>query len=307
MSQMVKSKRNANRIREGSRTVTFLIYAFITFLCFITIYPMYFCVIKSISDPLLSLKQPVTFWPAGFYLGLYKPIVTNMDMWRSYAYTIFYTISGTVLMLVTSVLGAYPLVNKKLRGRKLIVAFLLIPMYFSGGLIPSYMNNIRLGLYNNVWVMIIPGAVGIWNIILVRTYFNTSVPNELVESAEIDGAGCMTILTKIYVPLSKPVLAVIAVYTIVGKWNDWFTAMVYLRKTSIQPLQMYLKRLLVSQTVDISKMMTQENIAEAIRQSVSAQQMKYALIVFVTLPIILVYPMFQKYFVKGIMLGSLKG
>lgn len=307
MSQMVKSKRNANRIREGSRTVTFLIYAFITFLCFITIYPMYFCVIKSISDPLLSLKQPVTFWPAGFYLGLYKPIVTNMDMWRSYAYTIFYTISGTVLMLITSVLGAYPLVSKKLRGRKLIVAYLLIPMYFSGGLIPSYMNNIRLGLYNNVWVMIIPGAVGIWNIILVRTYFNTSVPNELVESAEIDGAGCMTILAKIYVPLSKPVLAVIAIYTIVGKWNDWFTAMVYLRKTSIQPLQMYLKRLLVSQTVDISKMMTQENIAEAIRQSVSAQQMKYALIVFVTLPIILVYPMFQKYFVKGIMLGSLKG
>ncbi len=307
MSQMVKSKRNANRIREGSRTVTFLIYAFITFLCFITIYPMYFCVIKSISDPLLSLKQPVTFWPAGFYLGLYKPIVTNMDMWRSYAYTIFYTISGTVLMLITSVLGAYPLVSKKLRGRKLIVAYLLIPMYFSGGLIPSYMNNIRLGLYNNVWVMIIPGAVGIWNIILVRTYFSTSVPNELVESAEIDGAGCMTILAKIYVPLSKPVLAVIAIYTIVGKWNDWFTAMVYLRKTSIQPLQMYLKRLLVSQTVDISKMMTQENIAEAIRQSVSAQQMKYALIVFVTLPIILVYPMFQKYFVKGIMLGSLKG
>ena len=307
MSQMVKSKRNANRIREGSRTVTFLIYAFITFLCFITIYPMYFCVIKSISDPLLSLKQPVTFWPAGFYLGLYKPIVTNMDMWRSYAYTIFYTISGTVLMLITSVLGAYPLVSKKLRGRRLIVAYLLIPMYFSGGLIPSYMNNIRLGLYNNVWVMIIPGAVGIWNIILVRTYFNTSVPNELVESAEIDGAGCMTILAKIYVPLSKPVLAVIAIYTIVGKWNDWFTAMVYLRKTSIQPLQMYLKRLLVSQTVDISKMMTQENIAEAIRQSVSAQQMKYALIVFVTLPIILVYPMFQKYFVKGIMLGSLKG
>ena len=307
MSQMVKSKRNANRIREGSRTVTFLIYAFITFLCFITIYPMYFCVIKSISDPLLSLKQPVTFWPAGFYLGLYKPIVTNMDMWRSYAYTIFYTISGTVLMLITSVLGAYPLVNKKLRGRRLIVVYLLIPMYFSGGLIPSYMNNIRLGLYNNVWVMIIPGAVGIWNIILVRTYFSTSVPNELVESAEIDGAGCMTILAKIYVPLSKPVLAVIAIYTIVGKWNDWFTAMVYLRKTSIQPLQMYLKRLLVSQTVDISKMMTQENIAEAIRQSVSAQQMKYALIVFVTLPIILVYPMFQKYFVKGIMLGSLKG
>ena len=307
MSQMVKSKRNANRIREGSRTVTFLIYAFITFLCFITIYPMYFCVIKSISDPLLSLKQPVTFWPAGFYLGLYKPIVTNMDMWRSYAYTIFYTISGTVLMLITSVLGAYPLVNKKLRGRRLIVAYLLIPMYFSGGLIPSYMNNIRLGLYNNVWVMIIPGAVGIWNIILVRTYFNTSVPNELIESAEIDGAGCMTIIENIYVPLSNPVLAVIAIYTIVGKWNDWFTAMVYLRKTSIQPLQMYLKRLLVSQTVDISKMMTQENIAEAIRQSVSAQQMKYALIVFVTLPIILVYPMFQKYFVKGIMLGSLKG
>ena len=274
--------------------------------CFITIYPMWYVIIMSISDPVVAAGSGVTFWPSGFYLGSYQIILREMEFWLSARNSVLYVLVGLALMLVTTLLVAYPLTRPNLKGRKACVIFLLIPMYFSGGMIPSFILITKLGLYNTPWATILPGAYGIWNIILCKTYLQ-SIPHELAEAAYIDGAGNMQALTRIYLPLSKPVLAVIAIYTIVGKWNDWFTAMVYLRKTSIQPLQMYLKRLLVSQTVDISKMMTQENIAEAIRQSVSAQQMKYALIVFVTLPIILVYPMFQKYFVKGIMLGSLKG
>lgn len=297
----------ANRIKDGSPVVSFLFYAAVALLCFIAIYPMYYVIIKSISDPVLSLKQEVTFWPVGLYLGAYKPILTDPDMWRSYGYTIFYTATNTLLMLVTSVIGAYPLISPKLRGRKLLVVYLLIPMYFGGGLIPSFLNNVRLGLYDNVFAMIIPSAVGIFNIILVRTFFYSTVPAEMRESAEIDGAEVLTILTKIYIPLSKPVLAVIAIYTIVGNWNSWFGANIYLPDPDKQPLQMYLRRLIVTQTVDITKLVTKEQVEDAMRMSLSAQQMKYALIVFTTLPIILVYPMFQKHFVKGIMLGSLKG
>lgn len=297
----------ANHIKDGSSIVTFLFYAAVVFLCFITIYPMYYVIIKSISDPVLSLKQDVTFWPVGLYFGAYKPIITDPDMWRSYGYTIFYTTVNTILMLITSIMGAYPLISPKLRGRKLLVIYLLIPMYFGGGLIPSFLNNVRLGLYDNVFAMIIPSAVGIGNIILVRTFFHSTVPTELRESAEIDGAGVLTILTKIYIPLSKPVLAVIAIYTIVGNWNSWFGANIYLPHPEKQPLQMYLRRMIVTQTVDITKLATKEQVEDAMRMALSAQQMKYALIVFTTLPVLLVYPMFQKHFVKGIMLGSLKG
>ena len=295
-----------NRIREGSPVATFLLYGLAALLCFITIYPMYYVIIRSISDPILATRQSITFLPAGFYLGTYEMIVQDVNLWRSYVYTILYVVVGTILMLFTSVIGAYPLVSNKLRGRKFVVLYFLIPMYFGGGLIPSFLNNTKLGLYDNIWVMIIPGAVGLFNIILVRTFF-AALPAELRESAEIDGAGTLTVLWHIYIPLSKAVLAVIAIWTIVGKWNDWFTAKVYLMDIKLQPLQMYLNRLIVEQTVDITALKNKADLEAAFRQSLSAQQMKYALIVFVTLPIILVYPMFQKYFVKGVMLGSLKG
>lgn len=296
-----------NRIRRGSPIVSALFYIIIAILCFAAAYPIYYVIIKSISDPVRAVKENITFLPAGFYLGLYKPIVMDIMMWRSYAFTIFYTAANTLLVLLTSIMGAYPLASPKLRGRKLVVFYMLIPMFFYGGMIPSFLNNLQLGLYNNVWAMIIPGGVNIGYIILLRTYFFSSVPAELRESAEMDGAGVLKILTKIYVPLAKPVLAVIAIYCIVGNWNSWFGAMIYLPNPDLHPLQMYLRRVLVAQTVDLTQNVTRDMLDEAVRQSLSAQQMKYALIVFTTLPILMIYPFFQKHFVKGIMLGSLKG
>lgn len=278
--------------------------------CFITIYPMWYVIIMSISDPVVAAGSGVTFWPSGFYLGSYQIILREMEFWLSARNSVLYVLVGLVLMLATTLLVAYPLTRPNLKGRKACVIFLLIPMYFSGGMIPSFILITKLGLYNTPWATILPGAYGIWNIILCKTYLQ-SIPHELAEAAYIDGAGNMQALTRIYLPLSKPVLAVISIYTIVGIWNSWFGAKLYQPNPAIQPVQLYLQKVLVEQSVDLSKMMeqnmTQEMIEAMTAKAMSARQLKYSMIVVVTLPIIMVYPMFQKHFVKGVMLGSLKG
>ena len=278
--------------------------------CFITIYPMWYVIIMSISDPVVAAGSGVTFWPSGFYLGSYQIILREMEFWLSARNSVLYVLVGLVLMLATTLLVAYPLTRPNLKGRKACVIFLLIPMYFSGGMIPSFILITKLGLYNTPWATILPGAVGIWNIILCKTYLQ-SIPHELAEAAYIDGAGNMQALSKIYLPLSKPVLAVISIYTIVGIWNSWFGAKLYQPNPAIQPVQLYLQKVLVEQSIDMGRMMeqnmTQEMMVAMAEKAMSARQLKYSMIVVVTLPIIMVYPMFQKHFTKGVMLGSLKG
>ena len=269
-----------------------------------TLYPMFYVFILSISDPVEAAAMNVYLWPKGFSITSYRILFNNPTMWRSYGYTILYVLSGTVLMLITSVMGAYPLLEKNLFGRKILVYYLIIPMYFSGGMIPSFLLISKLGIYNTVWAMILPGAVGIWNIILTRTFF-TSIPITLKESAFIDGANHFTILFKIYLPLSKPILAVISIYTVVGIWNSWFNAMIYLPNVELQPLQMYLRRVLIEQSVDLTKLPASAQ-EEAFLKKMSSLQLRYSMIIFTTLPVLFVYPFFQKYFIKGAMIGSLK-
>ena len=203
---------------------------------------------------------------------------------------------------------AYPLTVKGLRGRKFVVIYLLIPMYFGGGMIPNYLLITKLGLYNTMWALIIPGASSIWHIILMRTYL-ASLPDSLRESAFIDGANHMQVLWYIYTSVVKPILAVISIYTIVGVWNSWFSSMVYQTNTRIQPLQMFLRRVLVDMSLNVSSVtagMTKDEVEAAVKQNQLAQQMRYSMIIFTTLPVLLTYPFFQRYFVKGVMLGSLK-
>ena len=300
------------RKKHGRRLTLFDVIVLILSVgaCFITIYPMWYVIIMSISDPVVAAGSGVTFWPSGFYLGSYQIILREMEFWLSARNSVLYVLVGLALMLVTTLLVAYPLTRPNLKGRKACVIFLLIPMYFSGGMIPSFILITKLGLYNTPWATILPGAYGIWNIILCKTYLQ-SIPHELAEAAYIDGAGNMQALTRIYLPLSKPVLAVISIYTIVGIWNSWFGAKLYQPNPAIQPVQLYLQKVLVEQSIDLSKMMeqnmTQEMIEAMTAKAMSARQLKYSMIVVVTLPIIMVYPMFQKHFVKGVMLGSLKG
>ena len=305
----VKANRR-NRIREGSRTATVLLYALAILIGLITLYPMYYVLILSVSDPSAAMTMRVYTVPKGFSLSSYALLVRDSSMWRAYANTILYILPTTLIMLATCVMAAFPLTVKGLRFRRFINTYLLIPMYFSGGMIPSFILITKLGLYNTPWATILPGAYGIWNIILCKTYLQ-SIPHELAEAAYIDGAGNMQALSKIYLPLAKPVLAVISIYTIVGIWNSWFGAKLYQPNPAIQPVQLYLQKVLVEQSVDLSKMMeqnmTQEMMEAMTAKAMSARQLKYSMIVVVTLPIIMVYPMFQKHFVKGVMLGSLKG
>ena len=264
--------RQKHGIREGSRLASMLIYLATGLCCIVTVYPMYYVLIRSVSAPEHALAGDMLLFPKGFDLNSYRVILSD---------------------------------TPGLLGKKAVVTYLLVPMYFSGGLIPTFLVMNRLGLYNNIWAVILPGSLSIWNIILARTYF-ASIPDTIRESAAIDGASHFTILLRIYTPLAKPILAVISIYTIVITWNSWFNALVYLPDTALQPLQLYLRRVLLENTVDLTKLPMNE-VAEAVRRSLSNVQLKYAMIIFTTLPVLFAYPFFQKHFVKGIMVGSLKG
>lgn len=304
---MVKAKcKKLNQIKEGSRIATIIIYVTCGLICLITLYPFYYVLIQSFADPAEVMAGTTWIWPKKFYWGSYELILSDPAMWKSYAYTLFYVVTGTVLTLFTSVMGAYPLSVPTLWGRSFVVKYVIFPMYFSGGLITTFILMTQLKLYNNVWAMIIPGAVNIWNLILVRTFFLT-IPDSLKESAVLDGAGHLRILFSIVVPLSKPVLAVISIYTIVGIWNSWFNALIYLPNPELHPLQFYLYRVMIAQSVDLTQIIGMAGLEEALQKIQANYQLKYALIVFTTLPVIFTYPFFQKHFVKGVMIGSLKG
>lgn len=302
----VASKKKSRLDQDGSRLGDAMIILAMIVVCFVTIYPLYYVFILSISEPIYASTLRVYVLPKGLFFDTYKIIMRTNLLWRSYLNTIIYVVAQTGLTLLTSVLAGYVLTNKRFAGRKLVTVFLLIPMYFGGGMIPTYLLIAKLGLLNTYSALILPGAYSIWYIILTRTFF-LSIPEEVRESARMDGANNFTTLFRIYLPLSKPIMAVIGIYCIVGVWNSWFSSNIYQSNEKIQPLQMFLRRVLVEQTVDMSKGMTADEAAMAAQKRLTSNQLKYAMIVFSTLPVLVVYPFLQKYFVKGVMLGSLKG
>lgn len=280
------------------------------FVCFITIYPMWYVICMSISEPLAASRGDVTFYPVGFSLESYKIVFSNEEFWIGIRNSILYVIVGCCLMLFTTVCVAYPLSRPNLKGRKFLNTYLLIPMYFGGGLIPYFLVVAKLmDLYNNPLALILPGSFSIWNIIMCRTFFQTSIPKELSEAATLDGASNMQILRKIILPLAKPIIAVILIYTVVGIWNSWFDASIFTTQKDIQPVQMFLRRVLVQQGSATQNMagMTAEVQRAMAKLQMSNRQLRYSMIVIVTVPILAVYPMFSKYFTKGVVMGSLKG
>lgn len=298
--------RDRSRIREGSKAVDILIYVFAAFAAFITLYPIYYVLIQSISEPRYAATMRVYWLPKGLYFDGYEKILADPKLWLSYRNTFLYAIVQTLLMLFTCSTAAYALAVKSLRHRKLINMFLLIPMYFSGGIIPLFLLVMRLGLYNTIWSIILPGAYSIWYIILTKAYFST-IPESLREAAYIDGANNYQTLLHVYLPTSKPILAVVALYTIVGVWNSWYHPSIFLPDQKLQPLQLYLRRILIEQSVDLSvDLITAEELAGMQMDRLTSIQLKYTVIIVSSLPMIIAYPFFQKYFVKGVMLGSLK-
>ena len=294
-----------NRIKEGSPIATAAIYAAAALVCFVTLYPMYYVLILSLSDPNHAMTMKVYTLPKGWNIDSYKLLFGDAEMWRAYLNTLMYIVPTTILMLITSIMAAYPLTAPNLRFRKLINTYLLIPMYFSGGMIPSFLLIVKMGLYDHPLSQILPACFSIWNIILAKAYLS-SIPESLREAARIDGANVYQTLVHVYLPLSTPILAVIAVYTIVDVWNSWFSASIYLPPTTWQPLQLYLRRVLVENSRTVQDILDPDAARSLAMKRMSSAQLKYAMIIFTTAPVLCAYPFFQRYFVKGIMLGSLK-
>ena len=275
-------------------------------LLFIFVWPLWFVVIASFSDPNQVWMGKVVLWPKGITLVSYEELLQYKRIWSGYANTIFYTVVGTLVNLVMTVCGAYPLSRKDFMPRHVVMIMLMITMYFSGGLIPTYLVVSKLGLVNTRWAMIIPGAMSVYNMIVTRTYFINSIPSSLQEAATLDGASSFQYLIRVVLPLSKPILAVIGLYYAVGHWNDFYSALIYIYDDSMLPLQSFLRDILMSTKLTLNNM-SGVDMATAAAKAQLAQTLKYSVIIVSTVPVLCIYPFIQKYFVKGVMIGSVKG
>lgn len=289
---------------RGDRVFNALVYIIHGLVAVIVLYPLIFVLSASFSDPQTVLRGEMLLWPNGFNLNSYSKIFQNQDILSGYSNTLLYTTIGTLINLVMTVLGAYPLSRKDFVGKNAVMALLVFTMFFGGGLIPTYLLIKDLGMLNTFWVMVIPNAVSIWNIIIMRTFFQQSIPYELQEAATIDGCSNIQILTRIILPLSMPIIAVMILFYAVGHWNAFFNALLYLSDKEKFPLQLILREILIQgQTNDMVKMSTES----AIKQQREVEGIKYAVLVVANIPVLVLYPFLQRYFVKGVMIGAIKG
>ena len=275
----------------------------IGFLVLITLSPLLYVLIASFMDPFILRSQGLSLNPANWSLDGYKRVLQDPAIIRGFVNSIFYSFTYSALTVAVSILTAYPLSKQKLLGKRPITIFLMITMFIGGGLVPTYLLVKNLGMLNTVWAIILPGSINVWNIILARTYFK-QLPAELEEAAIIDGANEMQIFFKIMLPLAKPIIFVLFLYAFVGQWNSYFDAMIYLNDADLQPLQLVLRKILIQNQPQQDMIGSATQMAEMAQL---AELIKYSTIVISSLPLLVMYPFFQKYFDKGMMAGSLKG
>ncbi len=302
------SERNRNHISRSYSDKIFDIVNLLVMLVLLVIFvwPLWFVVIASFSNPNEVWMGNVVLWPKGFTLVSYETLLEYKRIWVGYGNTLFYTVVGTLVNLVMTVCGAYPLSRKDFIPRHFFMFLFMLTMYFGGGLIPTYLVVNGLGLVDTRWAMIIPGAVSIYNIIITRTYFMNSIPPSLQEAATLDGANSFQYLMRVVLPLSKPIMAVIGLYYAVGHWNDFYTALIYLYKEDLMPLQSFLRDMLMSTKMTLNNLSGMDTATVELKTHL-AQTLKYSVIIVSTVPVLCIYPFIQKYFVKGVMVGSVKG
>lgn len=299
MSEMM-----ARRIKRTPADIVFDVFlAVIGILVFIIIaYPLYFVVLASFSDPLKVAGGEVWLWSDSFTTYGYEQVFQNERIWIGYKNTILYAGLGTVLHLIVTLSAAYTLSRKDVLLRGPLMLLFTITLFFSGGMIPTYFIYRDLGLLNTIWCLLLPGALGIYNLIIARTFFSTNIPNELLDATQIDGASDFRFYFQFVLPLSKAIIAVIALYNLVNVWNAYMDALLYLRDEKLVPLQLVLREILVSTSNDVTMAGTGEDLFLTMRE-----QVKYGVIVVSTLPLMVIYPFLQKYFNKGVMIGAVKG
>lgn len=270
----------------------------------IVLIPLLNIIASSFSDPKAVSQGKVWLWPVDFSLDSYKNVLKYDSVWVGYGNTIFYTVCGTSMNVAITLLCAYPLAQKTFAGRKMVNKLLMFTMIFSGGMIPGYLLVKELGLLNTRWAVLLPGLMSAYNVIITRNYIETNISSELQEAARVDGCSPFKFFIHFVLPLSKSIIAVITMYYAVGHWNSYFNAFLYLNETELYPLQLFLRDILVNSQFD-SSIIDDPEMAKVVQSQ--AEALKYSIIVIATAPLMCVYPLVQKHFVKGIMVGSVKG
>ena len=298
------SASHPKRQRKTPSDVVFevVLTAIIVVILLAILYPLWFVIVASFSDPAAVATGQVTLLPKGFSLGGYAKILTDTRICIGYRNTIIYTLLGTAVNLAVTIPAAFAMSRREFKPRRIIMFLFAFTMFFSGGLIPSYLLMKQLGLLNSIWVFILPGAFGVYNMIIARSFFESSIPEELYDSARVDGTSYFGFFFRIVLPLSSAIIAVIALYCFVGHWNDYFTGLIYIRDQDKQPLQNILQMiLLANQTEHGGASMS------ALQSQNFADQIKFGIIIVSTVPLMVIYPFLQKYFNKGVMIGAIKG
>ena len=301
---MTKQASHPIKLTASDKIFNVCVIIIMTLFTLIVFIPLWNIVVSSFSSPNAVMTGKVTLWPVEFSLEGYKSVFTNSDIGTGYLNTALYTIVGTIFNIAITLICAYPLTRPELPGRNQIMFIFTFTMFFGGGLIASYLNISSLRLINTFWVMIIPGAMSVYNMILARTFIQSSIPNDLLEAARIDGCSYTRYFFQIVLPLSPAIIAVLALNYAVGHWNSYFSALIYLRDRSRFPLQLFLREILVANEIDQSMLIDPES--NEIRQNLF-EVLKYSLIIVSNVPILCFYPFAQRYFMQGIMIGSLKG
>ncbi|GIP33323.1 carbohydrate ABC transporter permease [Paenibacillus sp. J2TS4] len=288
----------------GDKMVEVIINLLLAIVSIIVLYPLLFVLSASVSNPEDVLNGEIWLLPKSLSFTGYEKIFQNKEILTGYVNTIMYTLVGTAINLAMTVMAAYPLSRPNFAGKHVITAIMVFTLFFSGGLIPTYLIVKQLGMVNSFWALVIPNAVSVWNIIIMRTFFQSSIPGEIQESAAIDGCSNLQILWKIVLPLSMPIIAVMILFYSVGHWNAYFNALIYLSDRDKYPLQLFLREILIQGQMEEMVNAGDESHAKTLME---AEAIKYAIVVVANLPVLLLYPFLQKYFVKGVMIGALKG
>ncbi len=288
----------------GDRVFDAIILIFVIIVIAITLYPLIYTLSMAISDPQQAAAGKVVLLPKGLNFTAIGRVLNDKQIFTYYYNTIWYTVVGTVLGIIATALAAYPLSRKEFKAAPTIMKFIMFTMFFGGGMIPSYIVNTKfLHLYNSRWALILPGLTSAWYIVVCRNFF-LSLPEEIIESARLDGASEYRILAQLVIPLSKPVMAVLALYYSVSHWNSYFGALLYLGKKELHPLSMYVRRVVINNSLSS---LSEEAVDISSDQLLSSLQIKYAVIVVSVVPLLLVYPFLSKNLEKGLMIGAVKG
>ncbi len=300
------SRSRGETTRGGDRFFDALNSAFLFVVLLSILYPLYFVLIASVSDPTAVNTGRVWLAPQGMSFEGYRKIFEDREIWRGYRNTILYTVVGTAINLLLTLPAAYALSRKDLRGRNAVMFAIAFTMFFHGGIIPTYLLVRSLGMINTIWAMIIPEAVLVWNLIVSRTYFQTNVPDEILEAAIIDGCSNTRFFLQVVLPVSKAIVSVMLLFYGVAHWNEFFRALIYLRDKRLYPLQLILREILIQHRVSQEALLVGDlEMAHLARDL--AELVKYGVIVVASLPVLVLYPFLQKYFVQGVMIGAIKG